>query len=271
MSNGRSRSWIIVINNYTEDEYNKLVEYIQGSEYGIVGKETGESGTDHLQAYTRFKNAKSFSSVKKSFPRAHVEVAKGSDADNKQYCSKDGDFVEHGVVSMPGRRTDLEAVRESIRNGSSLLEIADKDFGTFCHNYRAFMVYSTLYHSALPRKVPVVTYIWGQTGSGKTREVYEREQSSLFVYPGKGWFDGYENQEAALFDDFRADDGISIGFLLRLLDRYPLRVPIKGGFVSWRPKRIYITSNRNIEELFPLLDKPSQEALERRIHEIKFL
>ena len=35
--------------------------------------------------------------MKKLFPRAHLEVAKGSPEQNKIYCSKDGKFQEFGV------------------------------------------------------------------------------------------------------------------------------------------------------------------------------
>ncbi len=35
---------------------------------------------------------------------------------------------------------------------------------------------------------------------------------------------------------------ISLDLLLRLLDKYPLKIDRKGGFIDWNPRRIYITS-----------------------------
>ena len=35
-----------------------------------------------------------------------------------------------------------------------------------------------------------------------------------------------------------------------MLDRYPLRVPIKGGFAWWNPKQIFVTCPRLPEEEF---------------------
>lgn len=57
------------------------------------------------------------------------------------------------------------------------------------------------------------------------------------------WYD------AVVFDDFRADV-CELHYLLQLLDGYPLDVPIKGGFVAWRPKRIYITAPFRPEDTY---------------------
>ena len=50
---------------------------------------------------------------------------------------------------------------------------------------------------------------------------------------------------------------------LRLTDRYPMRVPIKGGFVDWVPVRIWITANYGPDILYN-----RDPAVLRRIDEI---
>lgn len=106
---------------------------------------------------------------------------------------------------------------------------------------------------------------WGPTGTGKTRVVYKMfpDVFSLLDETGK-WFDGYMGHENALFDDF---DGASIGitYLLKLADRYPFRVQIKGGTVNWRPRRLFITSNINPDQWYASANKASIGALFRRI------
>ena len=52
------------------------------------------------------------------------------------------------------------------------------------------------------------------------------------------WFDGYDGQDTAIFDDFRAS-GNRFSYILRLIDRYPMDVPVKGGFVYWNPGTLY--------------------------------
>ena len=67
-------------------------------------------------------------------------------------------------------------------------------------------------------------------------------KKQLWTHGGDRWFDGFRGHKYALFDDF---DGSQIEFrkLLRLLDKYPMQVPIKGGFTNWNPRKIFITSN----------------------------
>ena len=112
-----------------------------------------------------------------------------------------------------------------------------------------------------------VEVIIGTPGSGKTRSVYDKEPE-VYTVPiqqsNSVWFDGYQGQEAVLFDDFYG--GIKYSNMLQLLDRYPIQVPIKGGYVNWRPKRIYITSNKDIETWYGS-DIP---ALKRRINQIHY-
>ena len=63
----------------------------------IIGREVGQEGTPHLQGYVIMEKKTTLVEMKKLFPRAHLEVAKGSPEQNKIYCSKDGKFQEFGV------------------------------------------------------------------------------------------------------------------------------------------------------------------------------
>ncbi|AXH76021.1 MAG: putative viral replication protein [Cressdnaviricota sp.] len=90
----QSRKWCFTLNNWTEDEYLSIKNYIitKGLDY-VVGKEVGENGTPHLQGYLSSKNPMMFSRLKKVMPRAHLEKARGSNAENLKYCSKSDDFI----------------------------------------------------------------------------------------------------------------------------------------------------------------------------------
>ena len=67
----RARNWFITINNYTDEDIKYLENY--SCQYIIVGKEIGEEcQTPHLHAYFELKHQKSFSKIKKEFPRAVV-------------------------------------------------------------------------------------------------------------------------------------------------------------------------------------------------------
>jgi hypothetical protein len=87
----------------------------------------------------------------------------------------------------------------------------------------------------LRRDLKVLWY-YGPTGCGKTRRAYEEAVLGTFWFSSNNlqWFDGYCGQQTAVFDDFRPDH-CSFSFLLRLLDIYPLQVPVKHGFTDWVP------------------------------------
>lgn len=90
--------------------------------------------------------------------------------------------------------------------------------------------------------------IWfGKAGSGKT---YAAEQQaidgnlSLFKLPisqlKKGWYDGYNNEDIILFDDFRGSSMEPHEFL-NLLDGLQ-RLPIKGGYITNLSTTLFFTS-----------------------------
>lgn len=101
----RARAWALTLNNYTQEEYDVLVQYFKRkcTKY-IVGKEIGEEKTPHLQMYVRFKSGIRFKTLKDINNRLHIEKAKGTDAQNWDYCSKDGDYVSNYDCMNPRER-----------------------------------------------------------------------------------------------------------------------------------------------------------------------
>lgn len=112
---GSGTRWLFTLNNYTDEEYEHINALLSDKEqvtYGIVGKESGENGTPHLQGYCVFGRVHRFGRVKRKLGlRCHIEQARGSSQQNREYCSKDGNFVEHGhFPDNQGKRTDLAAL-----------------------------------------------------------------------------------------------------------------------------------------------------------------
>lgn len=97
----------------------------------------------------------------------------------------------------------------------------------------------------------IVIWLFGAPGTGKTscaiRLAREMPGGDYFVHmPGSlKWWDGYEHENCAIIDDFRRDQVRECGglvYLLRLTDRYDVRVEVKCGSTTFTSKLIIITS-----------------------------
>lgn len=271
----KSKYWCLTHNNYTDEiyqEYCNLFANVEVVSYVCVGKEVGESGTPHLQLYLECHRRITFSQLKALVPRGnpHVERRLGTAQDAAEYCQKDGEWVEFGTrsVTNPGQRNDLVALQQAINQNDNLRVVADEHFRDFLKYSRAIHAYKNLVATPRTWQMSVIVY-WGRTGAGKTRAVWENRPSDddIYIHPGGPWFDGYGGQPIALFDDFAGND-FKLQYLLKLLDRYPMRVPVKGNFVQWKPREVYITSNINPRMWYINANGQHVEALFRRITNI---
>lgn len=158
----------------------------------------------------------------------------------------------------------MEAVKESILAKRPLKEIALDHFSSFVKYQRGITAARYVLAEKRDWICSVVVY-WGRTGAGKTRSVYDNlhDPADLYVHPGGTWFDGYDSQPIVLFDDYAGSE-FKLQYLLKLLDRYPMQVPVKGGFVSFVPQEIYITSNINPEDWYRNANPEHVAAMFRR-------
>lgn len=111
----QSRRWVFTLNNYTPAEEQRVKDVFASASvrYGVFGRETGAGGTPHLQGFCVFTGNQRFNAVRRLFPRAHVESARGTTQQARSYCIKDGDYFECGdPPTNAGSRSDLEALFE---------------------------------------------------------------------------------------------------------------------------------------------------------------
>jgi len=137
--------WCFTLNNYTDADIDRIKDIGDTVQYCIIGKETGESGTPHLQGFVKFKTRVRLARCKLYVgERAHVEPTRQVPA-AIQYCQKDGDFIEFGDLSTTsGRRSDLDSFKESVKAGiycaKRLREAHSEVFAKyprFCNDYIA--------------------------------------------------------------------------------------------------------------------------------------
>lgn len=129
-ASSKSKYWVFTLNNYTDDELDQLSGLVEAGKasYLICGRETGASGTPHIQGYIEFGNRKMLATVKNTvaaFRRAHFEPRRGTQLEAITYSKKDGSFTEYGTPSpvSQGRRSDLDKVVESVKSGATVREL----------------------------------------------------------------------------------------------------------------------------------------------------
>lgn len=263
----RSRGWCFTVNNYTDAHIEQLraldVEYL------VFGREVAPStGTQHLQCYVYFKSARTFAQIKKLLPEGvHIEKANGDAAANFTYCSKEGNFEERGTRPSQGKRTDVDKIRDLVKAGATIQQIAD-----VAPSYQALKFGQTLLAIAPNTKLRLdlrVKWFYGPTGTHKTRTAYEEATAigdTWISSRNLKWWDGYTGQPCVIIDDMRGDF-CTFHEMLRILDIYPLRLEFKGGSVAAAYTHVWITSALPPTALWQTVEDKGQ--LLRRIHEIR--
>lgn len=227
----------------------------------------------HVQGYVEFDKMTTLKQAKRYLGNdVHLEKRQGTQEQAIQYCSKaETQLVPPftiGKKAVQGERTDLNRAAELITEGHTVEEVIKKNGNLVRYINQLDKWYARINCKTIERteKPPEVEVLIGAPGTGKTTSVLDKE-TDLWEVPepvnGHVWFDNYQGQEAVIFDDFYG--GIKYHYLLKLLDAVKRPVPIKGGFTVWKPKRIYITSNKKVDDWYKIQD---MRALKRRITKI---
>lgn len=269
-----AKRWTFTLNNYTEDEYTQIISSLEASsEYSIVGKEIGDSGTPHLQGFTILSRRCNLSHVRNLLgPRLHLEIARGTPRQNRLYCSKDGNFAESGT--LPGRtagksRDELATeFRSAVRSGNTgLVQFSESNPGSWYFNGHNLLRNSLAIAQPISRPDISVEWVHGDPGVGKSRYAHEKLPEAFIKDPRTKWWSGYLLEKSVIIDDF-GPNGIDINHLLRWFDRYKCIVESKGGMIPLHADTFIVTSNFEPSDCFKDKDgvfHPQMDALYRRI------
>lgn len=252
------KSWAFTVNNYTdknEDKFQKLE-----CNYVVYGREVGKKGTPHLQGCITFQSPMRFNACKKNIftMGEHFAPVRNLEA-CRNYCMKDNDYYVRDNRRQ-GERNDINDAMVALKEGGMKQVL---------HNHpKEFLKYHSGLRNAqlllLPRRTekPEVHWRWGKTGTGKTRYVWDNHDvNDVYEKDETQWWDGYEQQKVVIIDDFRGQ--FTLNYLLRLLDRYPMKVQFKGGYTQFNSPIIYITSNKSPENTYQNCGENIDQLLRR--------
>lgn len=288
-----SRRWCFTYFAPSEDElscFDSFIRKLRGSSYYKAGcwqvEEAPETGKIHLQGYVELTQPVRRTSLQTIDRKAHWEAAKGSRAQCVQYCQKEetralGEFPDARYCdpllrekSTQGRRSDLIDIASNIANGTlsrnDLFSTRPDVVLKFSRGVNELFRHAEQRTGSVQRDVRV-TVLYGHAGSGKTRYAYQSCDDVFILENSNGdnvWWDGYRGESTLIIDDFYG--WIKHNLLLRLLDRYPCRLEVKGGSTYAKWTNVFITSNQPPELWYKKFPWESDMALQRRITEIWF-
>lgn len=276
----RARAWCGTINEITSSTQDKLCQLEALAENWVtfvyqyeIGNETNRL---HVQLYIEFKQAKSRVQVQDLIGcgEIHIKPRISTREECVAYCSKEETcdktwvrFKGGKLTNEKGKRNDLEAIWDQIKEGKTTKQIMMADGPAWMKNFKAIDAAIRLLNKPTGDRVPPqVYYIWGKPGIGKTWFCHSHSPNLYTITipeHGKAWFDGYDGVSDVLIDEFNSP-WIGSARMCQLIDRYPLQVEVKGSFIDFRPAKIYICSNRSLEEIYGC-DPIHYEAIKRRI------
>jgi len=203
----------------------------------------------HWQGYVILKQPTKFRQVQTMLDckDAHMEISKAIHADKaSNYCMKIDTRISEPKVfgkldKSPGKRTDLLAVGQLIKDGTTAEKIFDQCPDTFIRYHRGIAKAIELKDKQIEDRNVRVEVFWGKSGSGKSKRAREDNPGAYWKSPGP-WWDRYEGNACVILDDF-SDKQMSREEFLRTTDRYPYILPVKGGTCYMKAIKIVITSN----------------------------
>lgn len=247
-------------------------------------EEGDETHHPHLQGHLHLQRNQYVSWVHKNVSKtARFEERWGTSQQCDVYCHKEegrlaGPYTLGEPVGRQMGKADLGDVIRRCKEGVTWREFYEDD-PAMTHRYeRLIRKVKTIY---APRYEPdgqgaTVALLYGVAGCGKTAAAFAQwSDGDFYELPLTGsssiWWDGLDRHNKILMDDFTgAASHMRLDVLLKILDRYPRRVPIKGSF-EWLvgDKNVIITSNMHPRKWYNWQGREEQwPALKRRIHEV---
>lgn len=272
-----SKRWCFTVNN--PGEWRPLfmpetMDYLCWELEHEADTSTGiAAGTPHIQGYVRFKTDKRLGPAKELICNAaHMEPARGNEAQNRTYCGKEGHIVEQGVFDGEigarrgqGRRTDLSTALDKLKAGTPKMQVF-MEHPELLVKYPAGMEKAAEALAGLPPPERPIhnTMLFGQTGTGKSHRVHHAFPDAYVATVGVGTFDRYAGETTVILDEFEPSL-VPIQELLQWLDKWRCQVKCRYSNKWARWTHMIIISNIEPRLWYPLEHPPQREALRRRL------
>lgn len=242
--------------------------------------ERTRTGKLHLHYYVVMKEPSKVTAVRRAIDcwRGYLNVAKSEDA-VLLYVTKDeariGEVFEFGVPPPgQGRPQGKIDALNAANDGKSITYIMQQYPDQFARYHTAIAkVCAARDNPRFLEEPPKVEIYFGVTGSGKSHKAYTENPGAYRKILAGKWWDGYDNQDTVIFEEFdpSAKNEQSLPEFLKILDKYPYRIEVKGGSMQLKAKKFIFTSNINPEHWFVGHYGGEQiQAFRRRVNNILY-
>lgn len=237
-----------------------------------------ENGVLHVQGYVYFKEPRTMATVKRllGYDSAHLEPRRGSHTQAKDYCMKldtrvAGPWEFGDSAAVPEFQGD-NGWGELLCDARTMREVEmfEKYPERMIRCYKGINRFRQLCTPS--RNWPMrVCVLVGPSGVGKTYTAHKlAEGKTHYVVPEPKqsglYMDGYEGQEVVIVDEMSKRFFTRCG-LLRLLDRYAMKVSVHGNQVEFTSRIIIFTSNKHPKEWYNSGYDWEDDPLRRRLTE----
>jgi len=230
----------------------------------------------HLQGAVYYKNAVTFSRLKKDFgDTVHIEIMRGKHSDSKKYCSKPESQVagpwELGECPVQGKRMDWTNVKDQV-----LKKVPKSTILMECPHLAPCVRGIDALIDAAKGEPPLFRtvetwYIYGPTGTGKTHRAMTKYPDAFRISgafaAGKS-FDTYNGEETLILDEWSPAEW-PLTLMNNVLDkwRYQLQCRFFNKYAYWT--RVIICSNWQLPLCYNLdINKPTFDRRITHYHEL---
>ncbi len=259
----KHRGWALTINKgrFTWLEWYDRIESDEHVYFCGQEEIAPQTGTEHIQAYVSYRERITFDEAREKWPGAAVSAIFKSPQVNRAYCLKEdtrkpgGHTWEDGVLPIYTKRQDCQTMVEMVTEGATNLQLIMWNAQLYSQMRNVLMELRDLLTGKRSEMTRCRVY-WGDTKMGKSRRAYavantfdKWDYVAVGMKGSRLWWDGCEMAMCIVVEDY--DGEWPMRTLLRVLDRYPMRVEIKGGHCQFVAKMVIFTSNKHPRDWYP--------------------
>lgn len=260
----------------------------KGAWYACWGYEAAPTtGEMHYHVYVRFEHKRASTTICNYFKTVcgknlFIEKPLGNEKQVRDYCWCEGEHAAklpssngHGELNpanfdpkwheMQGKRSDLEAIRDALKEGKDEAWVAENHPGDFMRMHGGIAKMKALLGPKAPlRREVEVVLLWGPSDTGKTHRVMTGFDDVFLVEPGRSPFDAYNGEVTIFFDEWNHDQ-YPITKMNKFLDvwRCPIDCRYNNKYAAWT--RVVICANSPPATYYAMEPPMLQEAFRRRI------